>query len=60
MLFWTDVINIVLFAVLAGTGVVLRWVLPPGSGGGHTGSGRGWLRSRFSALVPIVPIMPGS
>ena len=33
ILYWTDAAMLVLFGALAATGIVLHWVLPPGSGG---------------------------
>ena len=57
-LFWTDVINAILFAGLIGTGSVLKWALPPGSGGGGGGGdggmhrlGRGFRGGRAAALT---------
>jgi hypothetical protein len=41
LLFWTDVINAALMLGLIGTGVVIKWVLPAGSGGGRAGGHRG-------------------
>lgn len=40
LLFWLDVINAVLLLALLFTGSIMKWVLPPGSGGrpgGHAG-----------------------
>jgi hypothetical protein len=34
--FIVDLIAFLDLLVLAGTGVILKWVLPPGSGGGHS------------------------
>ncbi len=42
ILFWTNVLNLLLMLGLVGTGIILRWVLPPGSGGGGPGRGIGW------------------
>ena len=42
--FTVDLVSFVDLLLLAGTGVILKWVLPPGSGGGHghgLGGGRG-------------------
>jgi len=39
--FWTDAVLFLQVSALAATGVILKWVLPPGSGGGH-GWGGGW------------------
>jgi hypothetical protein len=39
ILFWTDAALFVLFGALAATGIIIHWVLPPGSGG--RGGGRG-------------------
>ena len=42
--FLVDLISFMDLLLLAATGVILRWVLPPGSGGGHGhgfGGGRG-------------------
>ena len=36
--------------LLAGTGVVMKWVLPPGSGGGY---GRGFRGGRGSPAEPV-------
>lgn len=41
MLFWVDVLILTLFSALIATGGILRWVLPPGSGGGQHGAGVG-------------------
>jgi hypothetical protein len=38
ILFWIDFSLVVLMGSLVTTGIILRWVLPPGSGGG---AGRG-------------------
>jgi hypothetical protein len=40
ILFWIDFGLIVLMGSLVTTGAILRWVLPPGSGGGGRGAGR--------------------
>lgn len=44
-LFWIDAVNAALMLALAGTGVIVKWVLPAGSGGGRAGSrhARDWL-----------------
>jgi hypothetical protein len=53
ILIWTDLINAVLFVALATTGIILRWVLPHGSGGGggagQHGGGRGFRGGRGPA-----------
>lgn len=41
ILFWTDVLLAVSFVLLAVTGAVMRWVLPPGTGGRHGGRAAG-------------------
>jgi len=43
--FMVDAISFVDLLLLAATGTILRWVLPPGSGGGH-GSGGGFRGGR--------------
>jgi hypothetical protein len=40
-LFWTDLLNLLFFLGLAFTGVILKYVLPPGTGRGQ-GGGRGF------------------
>ena len=45
ILFWIDFALFVLLCALVTTGVILRWVLPPGSGGG----GGGWRGGRSAA-----------
>lgn len=37
LIFWTDVLLALLFLGLVWTGVVMTWILPPGSGGGGRG-----------------------
>jgi hypothetical protein len=44
--FWVDALIAVLFVGLLTTGSIIRWVLPPGSGGGV---GRGWRGGRGAA-----------
>lgn len=46
--FIVDVIALVDLLLLAATGAILRWVLPPGSGGGH---GYGFRRGRAPGAV---------
>jgi hypothetical protein len=49
---WLNVLAFVNFLALAATGAIMRWVLPPGSGGGQGGGeglARGWRGGR-SAL----------
>jgi hypothetical protein len=46
-LFWIDMLNAVLGFALLGTAVILRWVLPPGSGGGGFGRGGGFGGGRW-------------
>lgn len=44
ILYWTNLLNLLLFLGLVGTGVVIKWVLPHGggqSGGRGMGLGRG-------------------
>lgn len=41
LIFWTDVLVATLFTTLLATGSILRWALPPGSGGGQHGAGMG-------------------
>jgi hypothetical protein len=43
LLFWTDLVIALTFLAMIATGSILRWVLPPGSGGGgaHAGAGLG-------------------
>lgn len=51
-LFWTDVLNGLLFVALMTTGAILRWVLPPGSGGGgREEMGRGFRGGRGPAAT---------
>jgi hypothetical protein len=40
--FWIDVVLFAQAVSLASTGAVMKWVLPPGSGGHGWGGGRGW------------------
>ena len=51
LLFWTDLLIAAMFAVLIATGSILRWVLPPGSGGGQHGAGMGRRGGRGPALT---------
>ena len=53
LLFWTDLLNGVLFLSLIITGSILKWVLPPGSGGGGGGEymGRGFRGGRGPAAT---------
>jgi hypothetical protein len=45
--FTIDLISFIDLLLLAATGVILRWVLPPGSGGGHgPGHGQGFRGGR--------------
>jgi hypothetical protein len=51
LIFWTDVVIALLMAGLVATGVIIKWVLPPGlgrgGGGGHgPGLGMGMGRGR--------------
>ena len=49
ILFWTALLNGLLFLSLIFTGSIMRWVLPPGSGGGGSGGehlGRGFRGGR--------------
>jgi len=52
---WLNVLAFVNFAALAATGTVMRWVLPPGSGGGRHGAGgglgRGWRGGRGAGVL---------
>lgn len=48
-LFWTNVLNALLSLGMVGTGVVMKWVLPPGSGGGREGMGMGHRGGRGAA-----------
>jgi hypothetical protein len=47
---WLNVLAFINFCALAATGAIMRWVLPPGSGGrfagGGRGMGRGWRGGR--------------
>lgn len=40
-LFWTDLVNLLLFLSLIGTGIIIKYVLPPGSAVPR-GGGRGY------------------
>ncbi len=40
VLFWVDLLNTLLMLLLIASGVILKWVLPPGSGGRHRGGGQ--------------------
>lgn len=35
IIFWVDVLNALLLMTLLVTGTILKWILPPGSGGGR-------------------------
>lgn len=41
ILFWIDVALLIAFMTLATTGIIMRWVLPPGSGGRAGGHAAG-------------------
>jgi len=46
---WLNILALVNFLALAATGAIMRWVLPPGTGGRHAqgaGLGRGWRGGR--------------
>lgn len=45
-LFWTDVLNLLIFVGVLLTGVIMRWVVPHGGQGAERGMGRsvdGWI-----------------
>jgi len=47
---WLNILAFINFVALAATGAIMRWVLPPGSGGRYAhegqGLGRGWRGGR--------------
>jgi hypothetical protein len=51
IVFWVDALIAVLFTTLLATGSIMKWVLPPGSGGG--GLGRGWRGGRGGQVHEI-------
>jgi len=54
---WLNIIAFINFLALAATGAIMRWVLPPGSGGRYgrgAGLGRGWRGGR-GAFDPADP-----
>jgi hypothetical protein len=52
VIFWTDALIAILFVLLATTGSIMKWVLPPGSGGGG-GMGRGWRGGRGAGVHQV-------
>ncbi len=46
LIFWVNLVNLVLMLGLMGTSIILKWVLPHGSGGGQSGRGMGWRGGR--------------
>lgn len=52
IIFWINVLNALLLLTLMATGTILKWILPPGSGGERSeGFGRGFRGGRDPAAT---------